>query len=176
MSYFRPFTHCVITQNTNHRNITHVYRDHSARTSIGKAEREDKESNRKWHRKEGVRSKKWYPSRKFSLYFFSVTQSILLGFSWNSNNIKVSKKKSTFKKEPTSISEITISYLHKKIIIPLLCQCGFFIHTYVSKKSIVSKDAIFYLLWYNLIRWSSHICKKPSFLIPFYSFLVKFSE
>ena len=90
MSYFRPFTHGVITQNTNHRNITHVYRDHSARTSIGKAEGEDKESNRKWHRKEGVRSKKWYPSRKFSLYFFSVTQSILLGFSWNSNNIKVS--------------------------------------------------------------------------------------
>ena len=33
-----------------------------------------------------------------------------------------------------SISEITISYLHKNIIIPLLCQCELFIHTYVSKK------------------------------------------
>ena len=34
---------------------------------------------------------------------------------------------------------------------------------------------IFYLRWYNVIRWSSHICKRSSFL-SFYSFLVKFSE
>ena len=32
----------------------------------------------------------------------------------------------------TSISEITISYLHENIIIPLLCQCELFIHTCVS--------------------------------------------
>ena len=36
-------------------------------------------------------------------------------------------------------------------------------------------DMTFYLLWYNMIRWSSHIRKKSSFL-SFYSFLVKFSE
>ena len=34
----------------------------------------------------------------------------------------------------------------------------------------MSKDVIFCLLWYNVIRWSSHICKKSSFL-SFYSFL-----
>ena len=37
------------------------------------------------------------------------------------------------------------------------------------------KDAIFYPLWYNVICWSSHICKKSSFF-SFYSFLVKFTE
>ena len=109
---------------------------------------------------------------KILLRIFSVTQSFLLGFSWSSDNITVSKKKSTSKKEPTSIFEITISYLHKNIIIPLLCQCGLFIH--VSKKLVVSKDVIFYLLWCNVIQWSSYICGK-SFL-SFYSFLVKFSE
>ena len=47
---------------------------------------------------------------------------------------------------------LTISYLHKNILIPLLCQCDLFIHTCVSKYSIVSKDMIFYLLRYNVIR------------------------
>ena len=37
------------------------------------------------------------------------------------------------------------------------------------------KDAIFYLRWYNVIHWSSHIYKKSSFP-SFYSYLVKFSE
>ena len=63
----------------------------------------------------------------------------------------------------------------KNIIISLLCQCGLFMCTCVSKNSIVSKDLIFCHLWYNLVRWSSHICKKSSFL-SFYSFLVKFSK
>ena len=61
--------------------------------------------------------------------------------------------------------------MHKKIVIPLLTQCGLFIHTCVSINSIVPKDLIFYFLWYNVIRWSSHFCKKSSFL-SFYSFLV----
>ena len=34
---------------------------------------------------------------------------------------------------------------------------------------------IFYLRWYNVICWSSHICRK-SFSLPFYSFLMKFCE
>ena len=34
---------------------------------------------------------------------------------------------------------------------------------------------IFYVLWYNVIRWSSHTCKKSSFLL-FYSFLLRFSK
>ena len=65
--------------------------------------------------------------------------------------------------------------MHKNIIVSLFCQQGLFIRTCVSKNSIVSKDLIFRLLWYNLVRWSSHICKK-SFFLSFYSFLVKFSE
>ena len=47
LSYFRPFTHGIITQNTNHRNIMYLYRGHSAGKSVGKGEGEYKESNRK---------------------------------------------------------------------------------------------------------------------------------
>ena len=124
------------------------------------------------HRKEGVQSKKWYLSHKFFYLLFSVTQSFLLGFSWRSDNITACNKKSTSNKESTSVSEITIYYLHKSIIILLLCQCALFINTSMS---IVFKDVIFYLVWYYPMRWSSPICKKSSFL-SFYSFLVKFSE
>ena len=45
----------------------------------------------------------------------------------------------------------------------------------MSKNWFVSKDLIFYLFWYNVIRWSSHIFKNSSFL-SFCSFLVKFSN
>ena len=45
----------------------------------------------------------------------------------------------------------------------------------MSKNSIVFSDVTFFLRWYNVIQWSSHIYKKSSFL-SFYSFLVKFSE
>ena len=48
--------------------------------------------------------------------------------------------------------------MHKNIMISLLSQCGLFIHTCVSQSSCLSKDEIFYLLWYNVIRWSGHIC------------------
>ena len=83
--------------------------------------------------------------------------------------------KRTHPRKLTSISEITTWYLRKNIKIPLLFQCGLFINTQVSKNSIVFVDVTFYLRWYNVIRWSSHICKKSSFL-SFYSFFVKFSE
>ena len=45
----------------------------------------------------------------------------------------------------------------------------------MSKNSIVFKDVIFYLRWYNVRRWSSHISKKSSF-VSFHSFLGKFNE
>ena len=145
MSYFRSFTHGIITRNTNQCIMMYLlYRGYSASTSLKKGEGEDKQSDRKWQ--EGVQSKKWCHSNKFFYVLFSVTQSFLFCFSWSSDNITVSKKKSTSKKEPTSISEITISYLHQNIIIPLLCQCGLFIHTFVSTNSVMSKDVIFYLL------------------------------
>ena len=44
--------------------------------------------------------------------------------------------------ESISVSKITIKYLRKYIIIPLLFQYGFFIHASVSKNTIVFKDAI----------------------------------
>ena len=57
--------------------------------------------------------KKWCPSHKFSYIHFSVT-----------DNLTANNKKSTSKKDATIVSEITIQYLHKNIIILLLCQCG----------------------------------------------------
>ena len=71
----------------------------------------------------------WYPSHKLLYVLLPVTQSSLLGFSWSSDSITASNKKSTSKEEPTSASEITILYLHKNIKIPLLFQCGLFINT-----------------------------------------------
>ena len=135
MTYFRLFTHGIITQNSKHRNIMYLYRSLSGNRSLGDREGEDKESNR------GLQSKNWGPSDKFFYVLFSGTQSFLLGFSGSSDNITVSKKKSTSKKQPGIISEITISCLHKNMI-PLLYQCGLSIHTCVSKNSVVSKDAI----------------------------------
>ena len=121
--------------------------------------------------KGGCAVKKVMPlSQIFLCNFFSNSQSLfLLGFSWR-HNITASNKKSTSKKEPTSAS---IWRLHKNIIIPLICQCQFFIYTTcVSTSWVVYHDVIFYLLCNNVIYWSSHICKKSSFL-SFYSFLVK---
>ena len=115
-SYFRSFTHNIITQNSTKSNVIHLYRSHSASTSLGNRKQLDEESNKKLHRKEG--------------------------FSLSSENITGSNKKSTFKKEPIIVSKITIKYLHKNIIIPLLYQCGLFIHTRVSKNSVASKDVI----------------------------------
>ena len=111
-------------------NIMNLYRDHSASTSLGKREGVDEESNKNWHRKEGVQSKKWYPSHKFFYALFSVTQSwFLLGFSSSPCKITASNKKSSSKKVPTSISEMTIKYLHKNIKIPPLYQSVFFIQS-----------------------------------------------
>ena len=75
----------------------------------------------KKHKKEGVKSKKWYPSHKFFYVLFFVTQSFLLGFSWSSDNITAGNKKSTLMKEHICVSETTMWYLHKNIVIPLLC-------------------------------------------------------
>ena len=109
------------------------------------------------------------PHINSSMYFFSVTQSLfLLGFSWSPDNITVNNKKSTCKKELRSVSEMTMQHLRKNIIIPLLCQCELFIQ-HVSLKIQLSQVVIFYLLWHNVIRWTSHISKKFYFL-SFYNF------
>ena len=133
MSYFWPFTHGIITQNTNHRIIVYLCRAIQQVRHLGRGT-EKEESNRKLYRtKEGVQSKKWYHLHKFFYLLFSVTQSFLLGFSWSSDNITASKKQSILKKKPASVPEITKSYFQKNIIISLLCQCGLLIHTCVSK-------------------------------------------
>ena len=126
-------------------------------------------------RKESVQSKKWYPQHKFFDVLFSVTRSFLLGFSWSSDSITASNKNCTFKKEPTSVSEITIQNLRKNIKIPLLCQCGLFINAEVSKNSIGLK------MWFSTsvdITWYAEaaIYAKKSFPLSFYSSLVKFTE
>ena len=101
-SYFRPFTHDIITQNTTHSNIVYLYRGHSASTLLGKGKGVDK----KRHRKKGIQSKKWWSSRKFVYVLFSVTQSLfLLGFSWSYDNVTASNKKSPSKKESISVSK-----------------------------------------------------------------------
>ena len=46
-SYFRPFTHYIVIQNTTQSNIMYPYRGHSASTPLGKGERVDKGSNKK---------------------------------------------------------------------------------------------------------------------------------
>ena len=92
---------------------------------LGRGEGVDEESNTKWYRKEGVQSKKWCPWHVFFYVLFFVTQSLfLLGFSWGPFNITAINKKSTSKKEPTSLSEITIKYLHKNIVIPPFVNVG----------------------------------------------------
>ena len=103
------------------------------------------------------------PHTNSSMYFFSVTQALsLLGFSWSPDNITANNKKSTFKKELSSVSEMTMQHLHKNIIIPLLCQCELFIQ-HVCLRIQLYQIVIFYPLWYNVIRWSSHIRKKLLF-------------
>ena len=94
---------------SSHRIPPCVYSFPLPSTSLGKGEAVDEESNGKWHRKEGVQSKKWFRSYKFFYVLFSVTQSLfVLGFSRSPDNITASNKKSTSKKEPSSVSEITI--------------------------------------------------------------------
>ena len=132
-----------------------LYRDHSASTSLRKGEGVDEEKHKKWHRKEGVRWKKWCPSHKFLYVSFPVTQSLfLLDFSSSVVNITACIKKSTLKKVPTSISEITIEYLHKNIIIPPHGQSGLLIQNVCLKIQLCLKMWFFYLLWYNMLSWS----------------------
>ena len=56
---------------------------------------------------------------------------------------------------------MTIQCLHTNIISTLLCQCDLFIQ-HVCLKIQLSQVVIFYLLWYNVIPWSSHIRKRFS--------------
>ena len=115
-SYFWPFIYDIITQNTTHSNIMYLYGGHSASMSLGKEEGIHEESNKKWHRKEGVQSKKWCLSHKFFYVLFPVTQYLyFFGFSWSPNNITASNKKSISKKETTSVSEMTIRSVRVKL-------------------------------------------------------------
>ena len=84
------------------------HRGHSASTSLEIGEGVDEESNKKWHRKGGVQSKKWCPSHTFFYVLFPVIQSFFLGFTGSSVNITGSNRKTTSKKESTSVCEIII--------------------------------------------------------------------
>ena len=105
-SYFQPFSHDIITQNTTHSNM-YIFIGAIPQARHLESRRESTKKATKRHRGR-VQSRKWYPSHKFFYILFSVTQSFLLGFSWSSDSITAINKKSTSKKEPTSVSEITI--------------------------------------------------------------------
>ena len=105
--------------------------------------------------------KKWCPSHRFLSVLSSVTESFLPDFPRNTDNNAASRRKN---------SSNSLSIWRKNNITSILCQYGLFIDTCVSKNAIVCKDAIFYLLWYNMIRWSSHTYKKSSSL-SFHSLL-----
>ena len=105
----------------------------------------------------------WCPSRKFFYELYSVTQSFLLVFMWSSDKITVSNKKKTYPRAYQSISDNYIMFPQKYY--SLLCQYELFTHTCSSKIAIVFRDAIFYLLWYNLIHWSKYIYNNSYFLM-----------
>ena len=75
-SYIWPFTHSI-TQNTTHSNIMYLSRSYSPSTSLGKGEGVNEEINKKWHRKEGVQSRKWCPSHKFFYVLFFCNSSFI---------------------------------------------------------------------------------------------------
>ena len=119
-SYFRTFTHNIITEHPPYRPLS----KYVSWEEEGSRQRKQQIITKK----RGSAIKTFMPLTQTFLYTFSETQSFLLGFTWSSGNITTSKIKSTSKKEPTNVSEITI-YLHKNVIFPLLCQCGLSIHT-----------------------------------------------
>ena len=133
----------------------------------------DKESNNKCHRKEGVQSKKWFSSQillytPFCNSFFIPSWFLMKPWWYYSEKQKEHIQEGAYQCIWIKL-EITIWYLHKNIIIPLICQCGLFIHTFVSKNSIATKDVIFYLLRYNVKcdkvkkRWIMLLCKLHAF-------------
>ena len=140
----------------------YLYSGHSANASLEKGEGVNKESNKEWHRKEGVQSKKWCFSHKFFYVLFLVTQSLfLLGFSWSPDNIIASKKRAH--RGYHCIWNNYIMFARKYYNSTNLSMWVFYT-TCVSKNSVVYQDVIFYLIWYNVIRLSSRIRKKSSFL------------
>ena len=97
---------------------------------------------------------------------FSVTQSLfLLGFSWSPDNITARNKKSTSKKEPTSVSEISynvgkkyynstsnlsmwVVYQHECLKIQLCIMMWFFTSfdiTWYAEAAIYAKNLLFSL-------------------------------
>ena len=63
------------------------------------------------------------PHKDSSMYFFSVTQSFRLGFWWGFDNITVSNKKSTSKKESTSVWNNYIVFAQKYYNSSTLSMC-----------------------------------------------------
>ena len=98
--------------------------------SQGIDEKSDKKKTSEW----GCAAEKRYPSHKYFYVLFSVIQFFFLGFSWSSETITVTNQKNTLKS--------LFQFFHEIIVIPLLCQHGLFIHTCVSKNTIVIKDSI----------------------------------
>ena len=75
------------------------------------------------------------------LSFLSMNLSFLI-----SHKALITLQRATKITHPRKSLSLYLKYLHKNILVPLLCQCGFFIRICVPKNSIVSKDVIFYRL------------------------------
>ena len=109
--------------------------------------RVDKESNKKWHRRDGMQSKKGCLLHIFPLFFF-VTQSLfLLGSSESSDNITKSNKKSTSKAYQCIWNNFII--FAQKYYSFITLSSGLFIDTCVPKNSIkIWISTSFDIAWY----------------------------
>ena len=99
----------------------------------------------------------------FLLYTFSLTRYFLLDSSWNSDNTKASDTKNKSKSLSVYLRELW-NICTKMLQFHYFVNMGLFMHACVFKSAMMSKYAIFYLLWHNVIHWSSHIYKKYYFL------------
>ena len=120
-----------------------------ASTPLGKWEGVD-ESNKKWHRMKDVQPKKWCLSHNFFIISTFFYDSIFPSWFF----MKLWQYYREQQKEPIQERAYQCIWnnhldLHKNIIIPLLYQCGLFIHTCVSENSILYKDVIIYLSFFS---------------------------
>ena len=110
---------------------------------------------KKTHREVGVKPKKSCPSHKFFRIHFSVPQSFRLCVSWSSHNNAASNNKNTPKRLYLYIWDNYVLSAQTHYNFPTLST--WFANTCLSENAIAE---LFYFLWYNVIRWSSHVYKK----------------
>ena len=119
----------------------------------------DKKSDKKWRKKEDVQPRKWCTSQKFFHAFFFCKllvfhETLILQWAARKTNPRAYQ----------CIWDSYIKFAQKYYNFTTSSKWVVYRYMCVSKNAILSKDAIFYFLWYNVIR-SSHIQKIFFFLI-----------